>query len=107
MVDTPLKGTQPGEDPAGLPEWASRNSQGQPFRLCSSVFVLLQVLCFLRLSGLWTTNVLFLLVAAMTGNLALQSNALEISFSWKTDIYFLLRDSTGIISPGFPYLFLA
>ena len=67
--------------------------------------MLLQVLRWFCLSGRWITNVLFLLVAAMTRNLALQSNTLEISCSWMADIYFLLGDSTGIISPGFPYLF--
>lgn len=87
--------SEEGREPAWLC-WACKVSL-QSFRRADPVFVL-QSLCFLCLpcGQLMCSS---RLVAAMTGNLTLQSNDPEIYCSWMTDISSLLGDSTGMSSP--------
>lgn len=93
--------SEEGREPAWLC-WACKVSL-QSFRSADPVFVL-QSLCFLCLpcGQLMCSS---RLVAAMTGNLTLQSNDPEIYCSWMTDISSLL--GTGMSSPRFLYPFPA
>lgn len=104
--DDPTREGTPSEEGRALAWlcWAGKVSL-QSFRRAAPVFVLLP-LCFLCLPC-GQLMCYSCLVAAMTGNLTLQSNNLEIYCSWMTDISSLLGDSTGTISTRFLYLFLA